>query len=193
MTNDECIPADDSTGWTLDCGGLLSLCGGRSHRARRAFAEACTSGCGRWGLRRQADRRKAAAGSKHYPQVGGRCSIPKGLRPPAQGCEERATLGKRKDDHQPQRGCDPNAQPGRNPVGVDAMFPAISQGSSFLATLGFGAESLWDSQSMGARKLRVMARAGRRSPRLSAPAAHPSRLLHRTLGNTAGTNCATFA
>src|SRR5439155_26136244 len=101
--------------------------------------------------------RKAAAGSKHYPQVGGRCPIPKGLRPPAQGCEERATLGTRKNDHQPQRGCDPNAQPGRNPVGVDAMFRAISQGSSFLATLGFGSESLWDSQSVGTCKMRVIA------------------------------------
>jgi hypothetical protein len=28
------------------------------------------------------------------------------------------------------------------------MFPEISQGSSFLATLGFASESLWDSQSV---------------------------------------------
>jgi len=102
---------------------------------------------------------KAAAGTKHNPQVGGRCSIPKGLRPPAQGCEERATLGTRKNDHQPQRGCDSNAQPGRNPVGVDAIIPEISQGSSFLATLGLESESLWDSQSVGTRELWVMARA----------------------------------
>jgi len=34
---------------------------------------------------------------------------------------------------------------GRNPVGVGSARPAFSQGSSFLATLGFGAESLWDS------------------------------------------------
>src|SRR5262249_45532894 len=37
---------------------------------------------------------------------------------------------------------------GRNPVGVDAILTPISQGSSCLATLGFGAESLWDSQSV---------------------------------------------
>jgi hypothetical protein len=36
---------------------------------------------------------------------------------------------------------------GRNPVGVGGVPPAASQGSSFLATLGFEAESLWDSPS----------------------------------------------
>jgi len=42
-------------------------------------------------------------------------------------------------------------EPGRNPVGVDAILTAISQGSSCLATLGFGAESLWDSQLVTAK------------------------------------------
>ena len=36
-------------------------------------------------------------------------SIPKGLHRSAQGCEARATLGKRRKCHQPQRGCDPTA------------------------------------------------------------------------------------
>ena len=31
--------------------------------------------------------------------------IPQGLRPAAQGCEERATLGQCGEQHQPQRGC----------------------------------------------------------------------------------------
>ena len=31
--------------------------------------------------------------------------IPKGFRPPAQGCEARATLGNRRPRRQPQRGC----------------------------------------------------------------------------------------
>ena len=33
----------------------------------------------------------------------------------------------------------------RNPVGVETDFSIITQGSSCLATLGFVAESLWDS------------------------------------------------
>ena len=47
-------------------------------------------------------------------------AIPKGLCLPAQGCEERATLGGGPQRFQPQR-------------------------SSFLATLGFEPQSLWDS------------------------------------------------
>jgi len=42
---------------------------------------------------------------------------------------------------------------GRNPAGVGAFCGTVSQGSSFLATLGFGLESRWDSQ-MGARQAR---------------------------------------
>src|SRR5205823_2430732 len=38
------------------------------------------------------------------------------------------------------------------PLGL-IPFTAISQGSSFLATLGFGSESLWDSQSVGTQKV----------------------------------------
>jgi len=49
--------------------------------------------------------------------------IPKGLYPPAQGCEPRATLGKTPGNGQPQWGCGhrPDARC-RNPVGVDAQF-----------------------------------------------------------------------
>src|SRR2546427_9010278 len=75
----------------------------------------------------------------------GDSAIPKGLCPPAQGCEERATLGEW------PAGCfNPNGVVSRfnrgaaTPLGL-FPFAAMSQGSSFLATLRFMAESLWDS------------------------------------------------
>src|SRR5258708_38556181 len=75
-------------------------------------------------------------------------SIPKGLCNSAQGCEERATLGKATDDSQPQRGCGLVLFPfslATTLSGLSPMWRAFSQGSSSLATLGFVAESLWDS------------------------------------------------
>ncbi len=62
-------------------------------------------------------------------------STPTALRPPAQGCEERASLGKRVHDlFQPQRGCgmDSRVTEGRNPVGVDvdiASLPRVARSS----------------------------------------------------------------
>ena len=38
-------------------------------------------------------------------------------------------------------------------------MPEVSQGSSLLATLGFIAESLWDSRSLASIKIRVKCRA----------------------------------
>src|SRR5213592_526848 len=76
-------------------------------------------------------------------------TIPKGLCPPAQGCEERATLGHRPTKHQPQSGCGNSVfvwrscDVGHNPVGVGDFIPTFSQGSSFLATLGFGTQPHW--------------------------------------------------
>src|SRR6266576_290579 len=75
-------------------------------------------------------------------------SIPKGLRNKAQGCEERATLGKASEGSQPQRGCGIVLYPSSSATtlsGLPSMWRAFSQGSSFLAPLGFIAESLWDS------------------------------------------------
>src|SRR4051812_38749775 len=74
-------------------------------------------------------------------------SIPKGLRNKAQGCEERATLGKVTDDSQPQRGCGMASftQSSATTLSGLSTMSAFSQGSSSLATLGFVAESLWDS------------------------------------------------
>jgi len=75
-------------------------------------------------------------------------SIPTGLCNSAQGCEERATLGKGTEDSQPQRGCGTVLFPWSPATTLSGLYPvwrAFSQGSSFLATLGFVAESLRDS------------------------------------------------
>src|SRR6266436_5695953 len=91
-------------------------------------------------------RRQAAA---PYPVS----SIPKGLRNKAQGCEERATLGKVTDDSQPQRGCGMVLFPLSSATtlsGLSLLWRAFSQGSSFprlrgtparrVATVGFVAQ-----------------------------------------------------
>jgi Tol biopolymer transport system component len=83
-------------------------------------------------------------------------SIPKGLHHSAQGCEERATLGGLAADDQPRRGCalvrhrafDTGSH---NPFGVEVAFYTNSQGSSFLATLGYATESRWDSRTIELR------------------------------------------
>jgi hypothetical protein len=77
--------------------------------------------------------------------------IPTGFRPKAQGCEARATLGRRSASiinrnavvtvpfSSATRGlC-------RNPVGVDDNLIPCTQGSSCLATLVYVLESRWDS------------------------------------------------
>ena len=54
-------------------------------------------------------------------------------------------------------------------------MPEVSQGSSLLATLGFIAESLWDSRSLASIKIRVRCRQGSRTPRrFRVPLAGPS-------------------
>src|SRR2546428_9863 len=70
--------------------------------------------------------------------------IPKGLRPPAQGCEARATLGMR-----PQMETNPNGvatktvrlasrRVCRNPVGVVRILPRLPKVGAGAPTLGFG-------------------------------------------------------
>ncbi len=76
-----------------------------------------------------------------------RAPIPTGLRPLAQGCEERATLGNVCLESQPQRGCVRPRSRAATPLAL-SDFPRFTQGSSCLATLGFGPESLWDSLSL---------------------------------------------
>ena len=76
-------------------------------------------------------------------------TIPKGLRPPAQGCEERATLGMR-----PQMEIYPNGvvtkivrlvsrRICRNPVGVVPVLPRSPKVGAGAPTLGFGPQPRW--------------------------------------------------
>ena len=85
--------------------------------------------------------------------------IPKGLCPPAQGCEARATLGNsaRQIGSTPTglRPCGQRRRP--QPRWGWKACRRCTQGSSCLATLGFEPESLWDSR-IGAPKLCVMIR-----------------------------------
>jgi hypothetical protein len=78
--------------------------------------------------------------------------IPMGFRPKAQGCEERATLG-----HRPASVLNRNAvaaipfssavrRIGHNPVGVGGDLISFTQGSSYVATLGYVPESRWNSR-----------------------------------------------
>mgnify|MGYP001546003292 CR=1 FL=1 len=77
--------------------------------------------------------------------------IPKGLSPPARGCE--ATLGERNYIFNNPNGVVANGtrdggnRNGRNRVAVENILGTLTQGSSCLATLGFGPESRWDSQT----------------------------------------------
>jgi hypothetical protein len=75
--------------------------------------------------------------------------IPTGFQPKAQGCAAGTTLG-----HRPTDIANRNAVVAisfspiargvcRNPVGVDDLS-SFTQGSSFLATLGWRTQSLWD-------------------------------------------------
>jgi hypothetical protein len=48
---------------------------------------------------------------------------------------------------QPQRGCGDFVATGHNPVGVENLFRSSTQGSSFLATLGWKMQSRWDCTS----------------------------------------------
>src|SRR2546426_809711 len=67
----------------------------------------------------------AAASSLHRPTLmNALLTIPTGLRPSAQGCAARATLGRgRQKFLQPQRGCaHPVRARGHNPVGVDYIL-----------------------------------------------------------------------
>ena len=76
--------------------------------------------------------------------------IPTGFCPKAQGCAAGATLG-----HRPANIINRNAVAAipsssvrrdvcHNPVGVGSDLFSFSQGSSFLATLGWRTQSLWD-------------------------------------------------
>ncbi len=65
---------------------------------------------------------------------------------------QRLPWGNRKNGFQPQRGCILPVPVGCNPFRVGNVWSTNTQGSSFLATLGWMTESLWDSPA-GARLL----------------------------------------
>src|SRR5437660_443337 len=61
----------------------------------------------------------------------------------------------------------PRGEQRHNPVGVDEVLRARTQGSSFLATLGFEAESLWDSRcALAIREVSFTREKAERTPRL---------------------------
>ena len=89
-------------------------------------------------------------GAPMFPAQRLPASIPKGLCPPAQGCEVRATLGQR-----PTSMINRNAVAAisfssaargicHNPVGVGDDLIPFTQGSSCVATLGCMTQSRWD-------------------------------------------------
>src|SRR5678815_2986379 len=57
-------------------------------------------------------------------------------------------VSKRRAKQQPQRGCDSRCTftKAETPLGF-CLSDQVPQGSSFLATLGFGTQSLWDWQT----------------------------------------------
>src|SRR6266850_1522039 len=76
--------------------------------------------------------------------------IPKGLCLSAQGCEERATLGHRSQIFPTlKRFAACGSRFDATPVGVDESFDSYSQGSSFLATLGWKTQPRWGSRVRG--------------------------------------------
>jgi len=74
-------------------------------------------------------------------------AIPKGFRLKAQGCEARATLGKKGE-----KGINPNGVAAAEnlsdatPLGLDQAWRRCPRGRRGAPTLGFGTESRWDSR-----------------------------------------------
>ena len=73
--------------------------------------------------------------------------IPTGFQPKAQGCEARATLGRRSLNPINRNAVVADTtrdELDHNPGGVETHFDTVAQGSSFLATLGWMTQSHWD-------------------------------------------------
>ena len=62
----------------------------------------------------------------------------------------------RQNEMQPQRGCIHPAPIRRNPGGVETDFDSATQGSSCLATLGYGTQSRWDWKARCAASAMVL-------------------------------------
>jgi hypothetical protein len=108
----------------------------------------------------------------------GRVRIPTGFRPKAQGCAAGATLGRRYTNIINRNAvvAMPFSSVARdvchNPVGVGSNLFSFSQGSSFLATLGWRTQSLWDCPNHLKAELQTAA-AGRLSRITHHASRHP--------------------
>jgi len=72
--------------------------------------------------------------------------IPKGFRPKAQGCEARATLGRKVEKiFNPNGVAAVENPPDATPLGLVQVLGRCPQGRRGAPTLGFGTESRWDS------------------------------------------------
>jgi hypothetical protein len=109
----------------------------------------------RWSFRGSRENDHRLTGSEagctgSSPQLSGGRSREKSERPPATFCQpfglSTEVLCKR---HSPQRDCAALRQFSRNPFGVGIMCRSLPRVARKLATLGFEAESLWDSGSRG--------------------------------------------
>src|SRR2546430_336033 len=81
-------------------------------------------------------------------------AIPKGLCLPAQGCEERAPWVPGRVVFNPNGVASGVKRRAATPLGL-FVFRHVPQGSSFLATLGFEPESLWDTSPQFPQALRL--------------------------------------
>src|SRR5436309_1390396 len=118
--------------------------GGRADRGL-VHASHCTIPRRVWQTQRRPARAGFHGGANQV--LNERLPIPKGLRPKAQGCEARATLGVRRKKTTTPTGLRLRAlrSSETKPRWGFVFLCQSSQGSSFLATLGFVAESRWDS------------------------------------------------
>jgi len=91
------------------------------------------------------------------PEVWTFPQIPKGFRLKAQGWSKATTLGGRSLRSQPQRGCVNHGTHEDATLSGLEMSTTLTQGSSCLATLGFGPQSLWDCDARALGSLAVIA------------------------------------
>lgn len=85
----------------------------------------------------------------------GLTAIPKGLWPPAQGCEERATLGGRLLLFSTPMGLCPRTTSETQPLRGCLALPRFPGVARFLATPGFEPEYLWDSLLEFPKRIRL--------------------------------------
>ena len=83
-----------------------------------------------------------------------------------------------RNHHQPQRGCVTSPRTAATRSGLFPLVERVTQGSSFLATLGYGPESRWDS-TRAFRFACHLRQTLRRKPRHRVPVRHGGAIEHR--------------